>query len=90
MLDFFRSGIKVVVLIALSHQDGLILEICFLQFGASVSDLFTQGNIAESGHHLTFLDILSGIFYGEHNNLFCNTAIDRNQAHCLYLTLDGS
>ena len=88
-LDVFRCCIQVVVLIALPHQSGLILEFGFLQFSTAVGYLLTQGSVAKSCNNLTFPDFLSAILYGEHDNLFSDTTIDRNLAHCFYLTLDS-
>ena len=59
-----------VVLIALTHQNGLILKFGFLQFSTAVGYLHTQGCIAKSCHDLAFSDFLSNIIYGEHGDLF--------------------
>ena len=69
-LDVFRSCIQVVVLIALPHQNGLILEIGSLQFSTAVGNLLTQGSVAKSCNNLAFPDFLSNILYGEHDDLF--------------------
>lgn len=89
VLDFLWCFIKTFMLIALPHQNSLILEFCFLQLGTAMSNLFTQGDIAESCYDLTFLDILARILYAEHNYLLCDTAIDRHLADSHYLTLDS-
>ena len=59
-----------VTLIALSHQDSLVLELRFLQFGTTVKNLIAQFVIAEPCYDLTFLDILSQLINAKHNDLF--------------------
>ena len=89
VLDILWCSIQVVVLIALSHQYGLILEFGFLQSGTGMGNLVAQGHIAQSRHDLTFIDILTGILYGKIDYLLCYTAIDRNLVQGFYLTLDS-
>ena len=77
-LDIIGCRIQFVALISLSHKDGLVLEFRFLQLGTAVYNLVLQGSVAQAGYELALLDILASLLNGKHDDLFSETAIDRN------------
>ena len=89
MLEVIGCVIKMVALIALSHQDGLILKLGFLQLGTAMEDILTQGSIAQPRNDLSFLDTLPRLLYTEHDNLLRNTTIYRNLTYGFYPALIG-